>query len=43
MQNESPVDELQRYLTANVPIESEMAQDSAEYEFRNLTLVFYFL
>ncbi len=35
------MDDLRNYLTSNVPVESEMAQDSAEYDYRNLTLVLF--
>eukprot|EP01022_Parablepharisma_sp_SALTPOND_P035112 TRINITY_DN9417_c0_g1_i8.p2 TRINITY_DN9417_c0_g1~~TRINITY_DN9417_c0_g1_i8.p2 ORF type:complete len:455 (+),score=60.42 TRINITY_DN9417_c0_g1_i8:6057-7421(+) len=42
MEEESaPVDDLANYLRQSEPIESEMAQDATEYEFRNLSFVFF--
>jgi hypothetical protein len=34
------VDDLKDYITANVPIESEMAQDAIDSEFQSLSFVF---
>jgi len=34
------VDDLKDYITANVPVESEMAQDAIESEFQSLAFVF---
>ena len=42
-QNCFPVDDLKNYITANVPVEFEMAHDAVESEFQSLTFVFPFL